>query len=72
MAVAGAEVAEGHLVSAADFGIHVVDLTGEAVWRKPPHYRIRFEESAIDAFGRSAQDTVKMDGSSSHGVFSFS
>src|SRR5213595_1999242 len=35
VAVACREVRERHLVAATNFGIHVVNLAGETVWRKP-------------------------------------
>src|SRR5476651_2089648 len=61
-----AEVTEGHLVCTTNTGIHVVDLAGEPVGREPLRYRIGFEEGSIDAFGRSAQDSMETDGSCSH------
>jgi hypothetical protein len=49
----------------------MMDLAGEAIGRQPLRYRIGFEEGPIDAFGRRAQDAMKIDGSGSHDVFAF-
>src|SRR3989442_14990952 len=35
VAVACREVRERHLVGATNFGIHMVNLAGETIWRKP-------------------------------------
>jgi hypothetical protein len=71
VAVAGGEIAEGHLVCAAYTGIQVVDLTGEPVRRKPLRNCIGFEEGTIDALRSRAQNAVQTDGSGSHGVIAF-
>src|SRR3546814_4450592 len=69
MAVAGAEVAERHLEGAADLGVHVVHLAGEAIRRQPFGDGVGFEEGPVNAFGGGAQDAVELDGSGSHGAF---
>src|SRR5262245_42743947 len=58
---AGGEIRERHLVGAADFGLDVVDLTRESVWRKPFGHRVRVEERPIDLLGRCAYHPVKLD-----------
>src|SRR5882762_9733713 len=55
---AGAEVRERHLVSAADFRVHLMDLAGEAVRRQPFGHRVRVEKRAIDALRRGMQHSV--------------
>ena len=61
MALAGGEIGERHLVGAADLGIHLVDLAGESVWRKPLGHRVRIKERAIDFLGRGTEHAVKSD-----------
>jgi hypothetical protein len=62
MAVAGREIRERHLVGATDFGVKMVNLAGEPVWRKPLDHCIRIDKSPIDPLGRRTQHTVKTDG----------
>ena len=40
--------------------MHVVDRAGETVWRKPLGDRVSVQKRAVDAFGRRAQNPVKM------------
>src|ERR1043166_8283221 len=43
----GAEIGERHLVGAADLGIHLVNLSGKSVRRKPFTYRLAIEKLSI-------------------------
>jgi len=70
MALARGEVRERHLVGAANADIHVMNLTGESVWRLPLDDCVRIQERPIDPFGRSSEDTVKVD-RAGHRWFSF-
>jgi len=69
--VACCEVRERHAVGAADFGIHVVNLACETVWRKPLGNCVSVQERSIDAFRIGAEHAVKSDGASGHGRFAF-
>jgi len=62
---------ERHLESAADLGVQVVDLAGEAVWREPLDHCIRVEEGSIDSFWGCAEHVVKSDRACRHDECSF-
>jgi hypothetical protein len=49
----------------------MMNLTGEAVGRKPFGQRVAIKKRAIHFFGRRAEDTVKPDGVCWHDFFSF-
>ena len=71
MAAAAAQIRERHPVTAADFGVHVVNLAGEAVRRQPFGQRIGIEEGAVDALWRRAKHAVQSDCACGHDDFSF-
>ena len=63
LASAGNVVALAHQPpGAADFGVHLVDLSGESVWRQPFGHCIRIMERAIDFLRRGTKHAVKSDG----------
>lgn len=59
MALSRAEVRERHSILAAHACVHVMNLTGEPVRRKPLGERVGIEERPVDTFGRRAQHAVK-------------
>jgi hypothetical protein len=61
VALAGAEISERHLVSAADFRIQVMDLTRESIRRKPFGQCVRIEERPINSLRRRPEHTVELD-----------
>src|SRR6202030_2671248 len=69
--VACRKVRERHLVGAANFGIHVVNLAGETVGRKPLGHCVSVQKCAIDALGLRPEHAMKSDGSCGHEQFSF-
>jgi hypothetical protein len=56
---------------AAYFGLHMVNLAGEAVRRKPFTHGIGIEKCSIDTLRRSTEHTVKPDGIRGHDYFAF-
>src|SRR5204862_8308873 len=64
--VACREVLERHLVGAANCGIHVMNLTGEPVWRKPLGYSVSVQKRAIDALEIRPEHAVQSDGACGH------
>src|SRR5215475_9867107 len=60
--LARAEVGERHPVAAADPRVHLENLGGEAVGRKPFDHRVRIEEGTVDPLRCRTQDAVKPDG----------
>lgn len=63
-----AEEAPAITVAAADLGVQLLDLAGEAVGRKPPGEGLPVEEGTVDLFGSGAQHAVQADGSGGHGL----
>lgn len=59
VALAGREISEGHLVGAADLGVEVMNLGGEAVGRQPLDHRVPIEESAVEFLGCRAKHAVQ-------------
>ena len=70
MALAGGEIGERHFVRAADVGVHLMDLAGESVRRKPFGHRVRIEERTIDFLGVARSTAVKSDRVVLHVYFS--
>ena len=66
MTMAGGEVGEGHLVGAADLGIHLMHFGGKTVGWQPPRPGVSVGECTVDFFGRRAQYAVKLDGIGRH------
>src|SRR6185437_365853 len=69
VAIAAGEVAERHPVAAADPGVELVHLAGEAVRRQPLGDRVGVEEGAVDPLGRGAQHAVETEGVAGHDGF---
>jgi hypothetical protein len=69
MAVGGGEIAERHLVGAADFGVEVMHGAGKAVGRQPLRHGIGLDEGTIDFLGGRCEDAVQADGVGHGGVF---
>jgi hypothetical protein len=59
---AGAEVRERHLVSAADFGVEVMNLGRESVWRKPLCHGVSVKKRSIYSLWGGTEDAVMADG----------
>ena len=59
VALAGGEVGERHLVRAADSGVHMVNLAGEAVRRQPLGHGVGIEERPVDPLRRRPQHAVE-------------
>src|SRR5262249_13404922 len=68
VAIAGREVAEGHLERAADLGLEMMHRAGKAVGRQPFRECVRLEERAIDLLGPGREDAVQANGVG-HDVF---
>jgi hypothetical protein len=62
VAVAGGEIGERHLVSAADLGVEVMNLARESVWRKPFAHCTCVKERSVNSLCRRLEHTVKFDG----------
>src|SRR5437867_1247601 len=62
VALARAEIRERHLVSAADFGVQVMNLARESVRWKPFDHGVRIEERAINSLRRRPEHSVESDG----------
>ena len=60
--MAGGEIAEGHLVGAADARLQVMNGAGKAVRRQPLRRRIGLEEGAVDLFGSGCEDAMQANG----------
>ena len=67
MALAGREVGERHLETAAHLRVHVMNLACESIGRKPLAHGVGVEESAIYSFWFRPEDAVKSDGMCCHG-----
>ena len=63
----GAEVGERHAVGAADAGVDVVHLGGEAIGRQPAAQGGGLGEGAKHALRRGLEDAVQANGSGGHG-----
>ena len=63
------EVREGHLERAADPGVHVMDLAGEAVRRKPLGHSVSVKEGAIDTFRSGPDYAMQSNGVCRHDYF---
>ena len=61
VAMSRGEIREGHLVCAADPGIHMVNLAGESVWRQPFSHGVGIKERPIDSLRRRTKYPVKPD-----------
>src|SRR5262245_22640085 len=59
MALAGVEVGEGHSVSAANLGVHLMYFAGESVWRQPFGHGIGVEKRAVNPLRLGAKHSVK-------------
>src|SRR5690349_18135890 len=66
MAVTCGEVREGHPVGAANSGIDLMDLTGEAVRWKPFGHCVGIEEGSINSFRCRTKYAVKSYGVCGH------
>src|SRR5437867_12641026 len=55
------EIRERHLISAADFGIQMMDPSRESVRRKPLRHCVCIKESSVDPLGRRPKNSVKAD-----------
>src|SRR5881396_1442893 len=62
VALARAEIRERHFVSAADFGVQVMNLARESVRWKPFDHGVRIEERAINSLRRRPEHSVESDG----------
>jgi hypothetical protein len=62
MALAGAEIREGHPVAAADFPVCLMNLAGESIRRKPFDHGVRIQERAIDPLRLCAEHSVESNG----------
>jgi hypothetical protein len=62
MSAAGAKIRKRHLVSAADLGVQMMDLTGETVGGQPLDHGLGIEKRPIDFFRRCAQYAMNLDG----------
>ena len=62
MALTGGEIGERHRVSAADFGVQVMNLARESVRWKPLGHCIGIEELSINFLRRRAEHPVESDG----------
>ena len=56
------KIRKRHLVSAANFGIQMVDLACESIWGKPFSHGVGIQERSIDFFRCRAEHSVKPDG----------
>ena len=59
MALARCEVCKGHFVTAANFGVHLMHLAGESVWRKPFSHRVGIEKRSINFVRSRPEHAVK-------------
>ena len=71
MTLARREIRERHFVSAANFGVHLVNLGGESVRRKPFGHRVGIEKGLVNFFGRRPEDAVKSNRVVLHVYFPF-
>lgn len=62
VAVAAAEMGEGHAECAADPRLEVMHRAGEAIRRQPFGQAVSIGEGLVEAFGWGAEDAVKFDG----------
>ena len=68
VAVPCREICERHSIRTAYLRIQMVHLPGEAVGRKPFGFRVRINKSSINLVGRSAENPMKSDRISCHGL----
>src|SRR6266487_4970303 len=62
MTLAGGEIGERHLVSSADFSVHLMNLARESVRWKPLGHRVCVQERPINSLRRRAEHSVKSNG----------
>src|SRR6185369_4530872 len=62
MTLTGREVCERHFVSASDFGIEMINLAGESIWRKPFRHGARIDEGAVNSLRFGPEHSMKSDG----------
>jgi len=71
MALARREVRKRHFISAANFGVHLMNPAGESVWRKPFGHRVWIKKGAINFLRRCPEHSVEMDRVCGHDFFRF-
>src|SRR6185369_6961901 len=59
MAITGTEICERHLVSAADFGLEVMDLACESIRRQPFAHCRWIKKRSVNSLGRCLQYSMK-------------
>src|SRR5215471_2911637 len=62
MALAGREIRERHLVTAADFRIQMMHLARESIWRKPFCHRVGVQKRFVNSHRRGANHSMKSNG----------
>src|SRR5215470_5395520 len=72
MTLARREIRERHFVSAANFGIHLLQPGGESFRWKPFGHGVGIEKCLINFLGRCSKDAVKTDSVVLHVCFSCS
>ncbi len=65
------EVRKRHFVSAADFGVDMVDLASEPVWWEPFSHRVGIKKRPVDSLWRCPEYAMKTDCVRSHDFFTF-
>jgi hypothetical protein len=71
MTVSRGEVRKRHFVGAADFGINMVDLASETIWRQPFSHRVGIEKRSVDSLGACPEYAMKSNCVRSHNSFAF-
>jgi hypothetical protein len=66
MRVTVAELREGHLEGAADFGVELEDFAQKAIRRQPANESVRIEEGFVNDLGLRFEHAMESDGVGVH------